>query len=205
MNKKVDLKCVLLGKAAVGKSCLFERYLHDRFSADMVNTVGAGFGAKQVKLGKKNVSLGIWDTAGSERYESMTRHYYKGAEAAIVCYDLTDGASFERVKFWVNELLAVEENAIISVVGTKSDLLQDGKNRGVPQQEVERYAASINAKSYETSARLNVNVDVVFEDVVKEWDKKPRHEEIHEYNPIMLSKPAVSDRANRNSSWCGCL
>jgi len=201
------LKCVLLGKAAVGKSCLFERYLHDRFSADMVNTVGAGFGAKHLKLGKRTVSLGIWDTAGSERYESMTRHYYKGAEAAIVCYDLTDGASFERVKFWVNELLAVEENAIIAIVGTKSDLLQDGKSRGVPQQEVERYAASINAKLYETSARLNVNVDVVFEDVVREWDKKPRHEEIHEYNPIVLSKSAASlDRSkSSNSSWCGCL
>ena len=49
------------------------------------------------------------DTAGSERYESMSRIYYRGARAAIVCYDLTDRTSFERAEFWVKELKKNEE------------------------------------------------------------------------------------------------
>ena len=49
------------------------------------------------------------DTAGSERYESMSRIYYRGAKAAIVCYDLTEKASFERARFWVAELKKNEE------------------------------------------------------------------------------------------------
>ena len=49
------------------------------------------------------------DTAGSERYEAMSRIYYRGARGAIVCYDLTDKTSYERAKFWVNELKNNEE------------------------------------------------------------------------------------------------
>ena len=46
----------------------------------------------------------LQDTAGSERYEAMSRIYYRGAKAAIVCYDITDKSSFDRVRFWVEEL-----------------------------------------------------------------------------------------------------
>ncbi len=54
------------------------------------------------------------DTAGSERYEAMSRIYYRGARAAIVCYDLTDRTSFERTRFWVNELKNSEEVSEVS-------------------------------------------------------------------------------------------
>jgi len=185
-HKKVDLKCVMLGRAAVGKSCLVERFLHDKFSEQVAPTIGAAFGAKKMKVGKKNITLGIWDTAGSERYESMTRHYYKGAEAAVVCYDVVDAASFTKVKFWVNELLAVEENVIIALVGTKADLLQDGRIRAVPLADVKKYAATIKALDYETSARKNTNVQVIFEDIVREWDKRPKREEpTHDIKPLV--------------------
>jgi len=203
-TKKVDLKCVLLGKAAVGKSCLVERFLHERWVPGQISTVGAAFGAKPIKIGKKLITLGIWDTAGSERYESMTRHYYKGAEAAIVCYDLCDPTSFAKVKYWVNELMAVEENVIIAIVGTKSDLLSQGKSRGVSQADVKAYAKSINARDYETSALTNTNVDITFEDIVKEWDKKPKHEQIQAYNPIVRLEQPPSN-LNVKKTRCFCL
>ncbi|KAG2455277.1 FGFR4 factor, partial [Polypterus senegalus] len=75
----------------------------------MEKTIGAAFVAKPIHVGEKVVTLGIWDTAGSERYEAMSRIYYRGAKAAIVCYDLTDSSSFLRVKFWVKELQNCEE------------------------------------------------------------------------------------------------
>ncbi|XP_076364232.1 ras-related protein Rab-24-like isoform X2 [Tachypleus tridentatus] len=76
--KRVDLMIVLLGKEYGGKTSLLEQYLHDRFNGD---------------LPYQN------DTAGSERYEAMSKIYYRGAKAAIVCYDLTDSSSFERDAF----------------------------------------------------------------------------------------------------------
>lgn len=106
--KKVDLKVVLLGSVSVGKSCLCERFLHERFTKGQGPTIGAAFGTKEVTVAKRTtLNLGVWDTAGAERYESMTRHYFRGADAAIICYDLTDTTSFERMQHWVNELLKV--------------------------------------------------------------------------------------------------
>lgn len=49
------------------------------------------------------------DTAGSERYEAMSRIYYRGAKAAILCFDLTDKSSFDRIRFWIGELRQHEE------------------------------------------------------------------------------------------------
>uniref|UniRef100_A0A674N3U0 RAB24, member RAS oncogene family n=1 Tax=Takifugu rubripes TaxID=31033 RepID=A0A674N3U0_TAKRU len=107
---RVDAKVVMLGKESVGKTSLVERYVHHRFLVGPYqNTIGAAFVAKPIQLGEKVVTLGIWDTAGSERYEAMSRIYYRGARAAIVCYDLTDSSSFQRARFWVKELQNCEE------------------------------------------------------------------------------------------------
>ena len=66
--------------------------------------------------------LGLWDTAGSERYEAMSRIYYRGAKAAIVCYDVMNEKSWEKVQFWVDELKRFEESCRIYIVGNKTDL-----------------------------------------------------------------------------------
>ncbi|KAK2572470.1 Ras-related protein Rab-24 [Acropora cervicornis] len=120
MGSKVDAKVVLLGKEFSGKTSLVERYLHERFN--------------------ENVPYQN-DTAGSERYEAMSRIYYRGAKAAVLCYDLTDKSSFERAKFWVNELKTYEDNCKIYLCGTKHDLVQsDKKSRQVDYHTTTDYA-----------------------------------------------------------------
>ncbi|XP_019361584.1 PREDICTED: ras-related protein Rab-24 isoform X1 [Gavialis gangeticus] len=157
---RVDAKVVLLGKEYVGKTSLVERYVHQRFLVGPYqNTIGAAFVAKVIAVGDRAVTLGIWDTAGSERYEAMSRIYYRGARAAIVCYDLTDGSSFQRAKFWVNELQNFEENCRIYLCGTKSDLLEeDRRRRGVDFHDVQDYADEIKAELFETSSKTGQSV-----------------------------------------------
>jgi len=111
------------------------------------------------------VTLGVWDTAGQERYESMSRIYYRSAKATIVCFDLTDAKSFDKVKFWVDELLSNEEDCDIYVVGTKLDLVQEGTDRGRSQQEVKEYANKINAKVFETSSKTGEGIEQLFQDI----------------------------------------
>ncbi|KAG9490786.1 hypothetical protein GDO78_006231 [Eleutherodactylus coqui] len=159
-GQRVDAKVVMLGKEAVGKTSLVERYVHHRFlQGPYQNTIGAAFVAKAINVGGRNVTLGIWDTAGSERYEAMSRIYYRGARAAIVCYDLTDCSSFERVKFWVNELQNFEEHCRIYICGTKSDLVENDKSlRQVDFHDVQDYADEIKAHLCETSSKTGISV-----------------------------------------------
>ncbi|KAI9595090.1 ras family-domain-containing protein, partial [Syncephalis fuscata] len=123
MNR-VDLKVVLLGAAGVGKSSLLERYVYDRFTeAGCHATVGAAFGRKHVLVAgnRKHHLMGIWDTAGSERYAGMTKMYYRAASAAILCYSLTDPESLDRCRRWANELrqLAPLITAVESTLGKR--------------------------------------------------------------------------------------
>ncbi|KAG1926127.1 ras-related protein Rab-24 [Pimephales promelas] len=168
---RVDAKVVMLGKESVGKTSLVERYVHRRFLVGPYqNTIGAAFVAKALNVGDKVVTLGIWDTAGSERYEAMSRIYYRGARAAIVCYDLTDSSSFKRVRFWVKELQNCEEHCKIYLCGTKSDLIEaDRSVRQVDYHDVQDFADEIGAQHFETSSKTGKNVDEVFQKVADDF------------------------------------
>ena len=76
---KVDVKVVLLGKEFCGKTSLVERFLNERFAGEnrYQSTIGAAYGARRVEVAGREFVLGVWDTAGSERYESMSRMYYR--------------------------------------------------------------------------------------------------------------------------------
>ncbi|MBN3320637.1 RAB24 protein, partial [Atractosteus spatula] len=115
-GQRVDAKVVMLGKECVGKTSLVERYVHNRFLiGPYQNTIGAAFVAKPIQVEDKVITLGIWDTAGSERYEAMSRMYYRGAKAAIVCYVWVVGQEEQLVNssrmsvmrhlFWVEVLV----------------------------------------------------------------------------------------------------
>jgi len=137
--------------------------LHGKFKDTTVATVGAAFGAKKVMVNGKEITLGIWDTAGQERYESMSRIYYRSARATIVCFDLTDARSFEKVKFWVDELRGNEEGCEIYVVGTKLDVIQEKESgRATNKEEVLDYAKSIGAHVFETSSKTGDGIEELF-------------------------------------------
>ena len=81
----VDLKLVLLGHKNVGKTSIFNRYVYDEFGRTSM-TIGAYFGMKQLTIKEKIVNLAIWDTAGEEKFDSLTSFYCRGAACALVCY-----------------------------------------------------------------------------------------------------------------------
>lgn len=155
-----------------------------------MQTIGAAFGAKKVSIGGESVTLGIWDTAGSERYESMSRIYYRGAKAAIVCFDLTDTSSFDRAKFWVNELKQTEEECVVYLCGTKVDLVEENKKlRKVEQTHIREYADDIAAKYTETSAKTGFNIETLFMMIAEDF--------------VTASKQKLSSKSDSSTAGSG--
>nr|KAF6309077.1 hypothetical protein mPipKuh1_009182 [Pipistrellus kuhlii] len=89
-NKICQFKLVLLGESAVGKSSLVLRFVKGQFHEYQESTIGAAFLTQTVCLDDTTVKFEIWDTAGQERYHSLAPMYYRGAQAAIVVYDITN-------------------------------------------------------------------------------------------------------------------
>ena len=85
-----DLKLVLLGDMATGKTCLVQRFLHDTWTQNPLSTIGASFAVKRMDAAGRSCVLGIWDTAGQERFDSLSSFYCRGARAAVICFDLTN-------------------------------------------------------------------------------------------------------------------
>lgn len=124
LSSGVDLKVVILGAQGVGKTSLVHRYTSGQFSASAVpSTIGASFLTKKLIVDGIKVRLQLWDTAGQERFRSMAPMYYRGANAAVIVYDITNPHSFEDVKTWIDELRQnVHSDLVIHIVGSKADL-----------------------------------------------------------------------------------
>jgi GTPase SAR1 family protein len=88
-TKPIQVKLVLLGEAAVGKSSLVLRFVNNEFQENKEPTIGAAFLTQKCKLDDNIIKFEIWDTAGQERFHSLAPMYYRNAQAAIVAYDVT--------------------------------------------------------------------------------------------------------------------
>lgn len=167
----LEAKLVVLGAQGVGKTSLVHRFMSPVAAVPVPrssnatsssssssaaglpsappSTIGASFHTKRVldPDTSTTVRLQIWDTAGQERFRSISRLYYRGAHAGLLCYDITNEASWEQMKGWIRELKAQcgdagPEGLVIHVVGTKSDIVADDPSRRqVPFERTVAYVA----------------------------------------------------------------
>lgn len=119
----LQLKVLLLGDSAVGKTCLLMRFTDDRFSSQFISTVGVDFKSKVLALGGERIKLQIWDTAGQESFRSITRSYYRGAAGALLVYDITRRETFNHLSRWLEEARQNgNPDMVIMLIGNKADM-----------------------------------------------------------------------------------
>jgi len=182
-GKICQFKLVLLGESAVGKSSLVLRFVKGQFHEFQEATIGAAFLTQTVCLEDTTVKFEIWDTAGQERYHSLAPMYYRGAQAAIIVYDVTNVDTFARAKVWVKELQRqASPNIVIALAGNKADL---SPKRMVNTDEANSFADENGLLFMETSAKNAMNVNEIFMAIAKKLPKN----EIRPGNTTVGVKP----------------
>ncbi|XP_045151947.1 ras-related protein Rab-17 isoform X1 [Echinops telfairi] len=146
-------KLVLLGSESVGKSSLALRFVKDDFRSGLP-TVGCAFFTKVVQVGVAPLKFEIWDTAGQEKYHSVCRLYFRGANAALLVYDVASKESFLRAQQWLRDLEGelLPSEVVVMLVGNKTDLTEE---REVTSEEGKAFAESKGLLFAETSAKQN--------------------------------------------------
>lgn len=159
----LSCKIVLLGESRVGKTCIISRYINQVFEGNTISTNGASYASKTLKLEDydKSLKVEIWDTAGQEKYRSLTKFFYKDAAIAVLVYDITRRDSFEEVKnYWYEQLKTCgEKNIVIGLAGNKCDMFD---KEAVTEEEAKNFANEIGAQFQLTSAFKNMGIDDLF-------------------------------------------
>lgn len=171
-------KVVLLGNLGVGKSCLVERADKGYVRHHGNPTINASFIVKTVTLSSgERVQLEIWDTAGQEKYKSLSRLYYRGARGCLLVYDVSNRQSFADLEQWLGDFRSVIDPScipFIRVVAAKCDLAANAQQVSVT--EAEAWCAQQNVQHWRTSAMTGEGVDALFNRLAEDLASQPEPE-----------------------------
>lgn len=177
-----EFKIILIGSTSVGKTSIFNKFITGEFPLNIKSTINIECKTKFLKIDNNLfVKLIIWDTCGVEIFRAVTKQYYKGAQAVILVFDLTDQKSFNDLNStWLKDVKNyADKNVQILIVGNKLDLIEQRK---VTESQAINFCRENGYKYIEASAKEGTNILKIFEelsfDLAKKYEKK-REEEMN--------------------------
>ncbi|PMD43691.1 ras-related protein rab-like protein-18 [Hyaloscypha variabilis F] len=167
------LKILMIGPSGAGKSALLIRYCDDQFDSESSTaTIGVDFKMKKLSVHGKAYRLNLLDTAGQERFRTLSNSYYRGAHGVILVYDISNRESFQAMERWFEE---AESNAmpgaIRYLVGSKLDKTN---SRTVQTEEGQRLADVHGCGFCEVSSKTRENVRKPFVEIVDSIVRDPK-------------------------------
>ena len=163
--KRTYISIGTIGDSQVGKSAMTEIYLNREFSEEYLTTIGININTKDTKIiingEEKEIKVKIWDTAGQEKFKSISTQYIKNCDGILLIYAINNKKTFENIENWLNEIehKKKKNNIPLVLIGNKIDL---EKEREVSFQEGEKLAQIYNMEFFECSAKDNINVNECF-------------------------------------------
>ena len=201
MKKKDDsnFKILILGDSYVGKTSLLLKFTDNIFKESYIATIGVEYKEKIITLNNKNYKLNIWDTAGQERFKSITKNFFKSADGIIFTYDITKKKTFDNLKNWLIEAENKTNNYKSIIVGNKIDL---EKKREVTYDLGYNLANKKNCLFLETSAKIDINVQDVFIDLLKEIIKNQKEKVKENINQSNFNLNNAKKETNKKKKCC---
>ena len=210
-----SFKVVLVGESGVGKTSIITQFIDQTFQEDIQSTTGGTFSTKSVVCdGGKILKFEIWDTAGQEKYRSLTTMFYKDANAAVMVYDVTRKDSFEEMKnYWANQIKDNSpENIILAIAANKSDLIEQ---ETVDEEEARNFAKELNAIFVTTSAKSSEGINSLFEEIAKKYSgatnitikeeedgEEPQVQEQKNTNTVKIENPGKEVKKPKKKGFC---
>jgi len=197
-KQKNVIKIIVVGSMAVGKTCLITHYQTGKFLSEIPSTCGSSFVQKKKTINGIKYTLNLWDTAGQEKYNSLTKMFTKNANIVILVYSIIDKQSFQDLGKWLK--LVKENNGedgyVIGIAANKSDLY---KNSVVTDSQGQEYARKIKAIWKSTSAKEeDRGINILIEELVEMYVKMKKEND----NPNGLKLNNNNNKSKKKEGGC---
>ena len=162
-KNELEFRIITVGDSGVGKTSIIRRYVHSIYDDDSLSTIGVSFSYKEVVRGKDKIKLKLVDTAGQEKFKSLTKSYFKNTDVVLFVFALDDKISFNNIKEWIELFIqnnSREKEVLIYLVGNKNDL-----NSDIEQKLIDDFANENQFKYISTSAKDNISINELFEQI----------------------------------------
>ena len=180
-NNFIPLKIILVGSINVGKTSLITKYSTGIYSTNINSTRNASFFTKIREINGIKYEIKLWDTAGQEKYKSLTKVFLKNTNIVILVYSIDNEKSFNDLDEWLQLIRMVNnEDIILGVAANKIDLALDNT---ISEEKGREYAKRIGGIFYTTSALLeNKGLDNLIDDLLRKYNENNND---YEYSNIL--------------------
>ena len=164
-KNELEFRIITVGDSGVGKTSIIRRYVHSIYDDESLSTIGVSFSYKEVVRGKDKIKLKLVDTAGQEKFKSLTKSYFKNTDVVLFVFALDDKISFNNIKEWIE--LFIQNNTgrkdvLKYLVGNKNDLEPE-----IEQNNIDDFANENQLKYISTSAKDNISIDDLFYEIAE--------------------------------------
>jgi small GTP-binding protein len=181
-----QLTLFILGNSSVGKTSFIHKYVKNDFKDSYKNTIGIDYCSRNMKLPTgEEFEIFFYDTAGQEKYKSISFNLIKKADGILLLYDISERSSFDAINQWIESIKNVKgDNFPIILIGNKCDL----EERDITQIEGELFANEHGFSFEETSCKEGINIEESVQDLVLNILEKKKKENLKENFTFKLSK-----------------
>ena len=201
-EKEEKIKIILLGEVSTGKTSLINVYFNYGFSDNEKTSVSAVFFQSEIIVNEKQYLVELWDTAGQEKYRSLTKNFIRGTNIVIFVYDITDAYSFNEIEnYWIDTVKdELKDSAILGIAGNKSDLFENevvDRNKGKELAKkiggfFSQTSAKENPKGFQFFVKLLIEQLLMKKNIIKKGDN------------IILKESSTDNEDNNKKKKCNC-
>ena len=161
LNNSEIYKIILLGETNAGKTTLYNKFIYNKDKFNYLSSITVDNETQTLDYKNKKYLITLYDTAGQERFRSITKSYYKMADGFLLMFDITDEKSLLAVKDWIEDIKYHNSSNIFLILGNKDDL--DNK---ISDDVINETLGDYNHLLLKTSAIKNINVKESIEKLI---------------------------------------
>ena len=165
INFDLSIAILFLGDSLVGKSNMIYRLIENKYSGELLTSIGFDIKTKIIKIMNKNILVKIFDTAGQERFNAVTKSLFQKVQGIILVYDISNEESFKNINYWISKINDNLFNIQCILAGNKCDL---EKERIISKKDGENLAKQNNFKFFETISKTCHNLNEIIYEIVRD-------------------------------------